>query len=267
MRDEYEIVWKEGSLFSKEGWVLQKKDSGEVFIAYFIIAALVFFVVCIAVMTLALIGPLFVIWQMHKRLRYVGGIVGIIGFIYFLIDLQKEWISSVLFYGRTNDDGEFIDGLLGEGSLVYFWFINFAGLGINIFLIVQYFLNYKNLKAEIITEDNRSKDKIPLSSKDESVDVFEKSNEKFVLIKNTATIINGVYFIEDEGVFKNEKSLGYVSGFSGWGGLAESLGIKNAQKKIAKKAKQINANIVLIKSFSEPWGGVKIEGEAYKIKI
>ena len=149
MTDQYEIVWKEGSFFEKGGWRIQKKsDSGGEIVAFFLIAALVFFVVCIAVMTLALIGPLFVIWQMHKRLRYVGGIVGIIGFIYFLIDLQKEWISSVLFYGWTNDDGEFNNGVLGEDALSIFWVINIVGILVSTWLTFEHLLKEKDLSFD-----------------------------------------------------------------------------------------------------------------------
>jgi hypothetical protein len=178
MSDEYEIVWKEGSFFEKGGWRIQKKsDSGGEIVAFFLIAALVFFVVCIAVMTLALIGPLFVIWQMHKRLRYVGGIVGIIGFIYFLIDLQKEWISSVLFYGWTNDDGEFNNGVLGEDALSIFWVINIVGILVSTWLTFEHLLKEKDLSFDsynlkrirrrflFLTDKNRKKRLKRLQSK------------------------------------------------------------------------------------------------------
>jgi hypothetical protein len=122
------------------------------------------------------------------------------------------------------------------------------------------------MKAEILNKANVSQNTISTSTTDKSTDTA-KEKDKMVLIKEIATIVEGIYFIEDEDILKDEKSLGNVSGFSGWGGLAESLGIKNAEKKIAKKAKQLNANVVLITNFSDPWGGVKIEGEAYKITI
>jgi hypothetical protein len=125
---------------------------------------------------------------------------------------------------------------------------------------------YEKMKAEILNKANVSQNTISTSTTDKSTDTA-KEKDKMVLIKEIATIVEGIYFIEDEDILKDEISLGNVSGFSGWGGLAESLGIKNAEKKIAKKAKQLNANVVLITNFSDPWGGVKIEGEAYKITI
>ena len=127
---------------------MAKKDSGEgVFVAYLIILCIAVVIGSIAIITSSLIAPLFSFWQMRAPKRHIGAIIGLIGFFYFLFDLHKEWISSFLFYG-WNSDGEFTEGLLGEDKLVYFWSINFAGLGINIFLIVQYFLKYKNLKAQ-----------------------------------------------------------------------------------------------------------------------
>lgn len=128
---------------------------------------------------------------------------------------------------------------------------------------------YEKMKVEILNKDNVSQNTISASTTDKSTETVDnrKGKDKMALIKETATIVEGIYFIEDEDILKDEKSLGNVSGFSGWGGLAESLGIKNAEKKLAKKAKQLNANVVLITNFSDPWGGVKIEGEAYKITI
>ena len=85
-------------------------------------------------------------------------------------------------------------------------------------------------------------------------------------IKEIADLNDGIYFLEDASLLKDFKPFGDVSGYSGWGGLAEGLGIKNAEKKIIRKTKSLNCNTVLITEFSSPMGGVKIEGKAYNIE-
>ena len=160
-------------------------------------------------------------------------------------------------------------------------------------------IEFESLKSEILNPINEKSDsefekikrlfddgllsdeeftnlKKELSQANESINVVEKQQVKSLVAENEAVnnsslilseseINDGIYFLEDASLLKDHKSLGDVSGFSGWGGLAESLGIKNAEKKIIRKTKKLNCNTVLIVGFSSPMGGVKIVGKAYKI--
>ena len=116
---------------------------------------------------------------------------------------------------------------------------------------------FNKLKNEIIDiEDNSVED----------LEISDVSNNKSLLneIINNSTEIEGVYFIEDKDLVKNHTFISEISGWSGWSGAAQTLGEKNAMKKLAKKANEIGANVVLIISFSDTFG-IKIIGNTYKI--
>ena len=109
--------------------------------------------------------------------------------------------------------------------------------------------------------------------KNEIIDIVEDSEKSDVSVNNlnlldeiinNSTEIEGVYFIEDKDLVKNHTFISEISGWSGWSGLAQTLGEKNAMKKLAKKANEIGANVVLIISFSDAFG-IKIIGNTYKI--
>ena len=87
---------------------------------------------------------------MQKQARYIGGIAGVLGFFYFLIDLQKKWISSILFFGWTSESGEFNEGVLGADSLSIFWMVNFVGLGVSAWFITEHL--YKEKKLDFLVE-------------------------------------------------------------------------------------------------------------------
>ena len=118
---------------------------------------------------------------------------------------------------------------------------------------------YNKLKNEIIdiVEDKSVEDS---EKSDLSVNNLSLLNE----IINNSTEIEGVYFIEDKDLVKNHTFISEISGWSGWSGAAQTLGEKNAMKKLAKKANEIGANVVLITSFSDTFG-IKIIGNTYKI--
>lgn len=85
-------------------------------------------------------------------------------------------------------------------------------------------------------------------------------------IKEASTVIDGIHFIEDKSLVEDFESLGQVYGKSGWGGLAESMGIKKAEKQLAQKVRKAGGNLALIVGLTRPMGGVKITGYAYSIK-
>lgn len=74
----------------------------------------------------------------------------------------------------------------------------------------------------------------------------------------------GVLLTRDKKLVNGKKMIKSIDAFSGWGGLAENLGIKNAEKKLVKKAKEVGATTILITDKTEPWGGVKLFAKIYK---
>lgn len=81
-------------------------------------------------------------------------------------------------------------------------------------------------------------------------------------IERNAEMIEGVYVTNNASLVQSLQFVGDVSASSGWSGLAEDIGIKNAQKSLVKKVRTLNGNVVLITESSTDWG-VKIKGKAY----
>jgi hypothetical protein len=122
------------------------------------------------------------------------------------------------------------------------------------------------MKNEVLGNSEKPMTKPIELQKDESKNESTVMEPKNVLelIKQNSTLIDGVYLTEDENLVKSLKFLADISGWSGWSGLAENLGIKNAEKKLINIAKDVGANVVLITGSSTDWG-VKIKGKAYKL--
>lgn len=125
---------------------------------------------------------------------------------------------------------------------------------------------YSEMKNEVLGNSEKPMTKPIELQKDESKNESTVMEPKNVLelIKQNSTLIDGVYLTEDENLVKSLKFLADISGWSGWSGLAENLGIKNAEKKLINIAKDVGANVVLITGSSTDWG-VKIKGKAYKL--
>lgn len=125
---------------------------------------------------------------------------------------------------------------------------------------------YSEMKNEVLGNSEKPLTKPIEVQKDDSKNESTVMEPKNILelIKQNSTLIDGVYLTEDENLVKSLKFMDDISGWSGWSGLAESLGIKNAEKKLINKAKDIGANVVLIIGSSTDWG-VKIKGKAYKL--
>jgi hypothetical protein len=127
---------------------------------------------------------------------------------------------------------------------------------------------YIKLKSEILDiKENTSVENLKKSELSilDLISILSDNKLKILSkIVNNSTEIEGVYFIEDKDLVKNHTFISEISGWSGWSGLAQTLGEKNAMKKLAKKANEIGANVVLITSFSDTFG-VKIIGNTYKI--
>lgn len=125
---------------------------------------------------------------------------------------------------------------------------------------------YSEMKNEVLGNSEKPMTKPIELQKDESKKESTVMEPKNILelIKQNSTLIDGVYLTEDENLVKSLKFMADISGWSGWSGLAENLGIKNAEKKLINKAKDVGANVVLITGSSTDWG-VKIKGKAYKL--
>jgi len=125
---------------------------------------------------------------------------------------------------------------------------------------------YSEMKNEVLGNSEKPMTKPIELQKDDSKNespVMEPKNILELIIQNS-TLIDGVYLTEDENLVKSLKFMADISGWSGWSGFAENLGIKNAEKKLINKAKDVGANVVLIIGSSADWG-VKIKGKAYKL--
>ncbi|RRO12350.1 DNA translocase FtsK [Flavobacteriaceae bacterium 14752] len=176
-KTEYKLIWKEGSFFEKGHWRLVPAESDNgIFI--FVIALLIIVVVGSIGLMLIPLWSCMIGFQMIREKRYIAGIFGIIGFIYFLIDLNNEWCSSLLFYGWTSSNGELNNGILELKTLNIFKFINFSATAVGLWYIIDSIIvNYrkeKNIKKqEILIEKEKEKE---LQIKKEKK--FEKIKER-----------------------------------------------------------------------------------------
>jgi hypothetical protein len=135
-KTEYNLIWKEGSFFEKGHWRLVPKESDNGFIIAVIFILILVLLVSIGLLSIPLWAAI-IGFQMIREKRYVAGIFGVIGFIYFMIDLNNEWFSSLLFYGWTDSDGELTKGIFGLKGLNIFKYINFLGLGLSLGYILD----------------------------------------------------------------------------------------------------------------------------------
>jgi hypothetical protein len=134
MKNEYDLIWKEGSWFEKGHWKLVPKgnDSGSIILAFFIAFMFMIIIGSILIMTIP-VWACVVGFQMTREKRYIAGVIVILGLLYFHLDMSNHWISSLLFHGWTNDEGEFTKGIFGFNSSYLFLKVNYAattlGLG------------------------------------------------------------------------------------------------------------------------------------------
>ena len=239
--------------------------------------------------------------QLHKSNRYIASIIALIGYCYLWIDIKQEWITGFLFFGYENRAGEFTKGYYESEDLVNLMIFNtvcvlFTGLFVrNYFLMKQGSEKPSIVEIESDIDDDESyngynpsiddiNSKYGIKPEKESivesklvnapkydfknVEVSVKKDSPTLLkrIIVAADIIDSVYLIDGEdGIQLNTSSRGDVSGWSGWGGLMEQTGVRNAQKKMAAKAKQLGCNVIFVTSSSYSFG-VKFSGKAYKIE-
>ena len=87
---------------------------------------------------------------------------------------------------------------------------------------------YSEMKNEIIGNTSNSQvNPIEVEKYGLAKDSTESKSENiFEQIASNSTLIDGIYLTEDNNLVKSLKFLDDVSGYSGWSGLAESIGIK-----------------------------------------
>ena len=135
-------IWKKGNFFEKGHWKIFQIKTGNGSGALMVLILYLLFYVFIGSLILMLL-PLVISlvgFQLIREKRYIAGIFASIGLIYFFIDLNNQWVSSLLFYGWTDDDGELTKGLFGESAVSYFTIINYIGFGLGLWFIIDGFL-------------------------------------------------------------------------------------------------------------------------------
>jgi hypothetical protein len=144
-------VWKKGNFFEKGHWKIFEIKTGNGGGAMFALALYLLFYVFIGCLILILL-PLVISligFQMMRSKRYIAGILASISLLYFYIDLYNEWVSSLFFYGWTNNDGEFTKGLFGESAILYFTIFNYIGIGLGLWFIIDGILISQLRKAKL----------------------------------------------------------------------------------------------------------------------
>lgn len=135
-RRGYDIIWKKGSWFEKGGWVLKPRKSasekaGETIVIYLILGAILFLILSIIVLTLPIWSVLIGL-QMVREKRYIAGIISVCALGYFFIDINNQWLTSFIFTGNYNSEGEFSEGFFGLKNLEYLQKINLIAVGLGI---------------------------------------------------------------------------------------------------------------------------------------
>lgn len=140
-KTEYDIVWKKGGWFEDGHFALVPKKSlsdkaGEALIGYILMLAILLFVFSL----IALTAPLWIViigFQMVREKRYYAGIISLLAMGYFYLDIKKQWITSFLFFGYTNDKGEIVNGLLNPKYLEHFEMINLIAVGLGLAYVID----------------------------------------------------------------------------------------------------------------------------------
>lgn len=137
-KTNYDLIWKNGSFFEKGHWKLvpKKVDSGGEILGYLFAVGLVVFILFCLILTLPLWVSLLG-FSMLKSKRYYAGVGSIVALLYFLLDIQKKWVSGFLLFGYKSSGGGFNEGLFGEKYAIYFYIVNCIGVLIGLSFIIE----------------------------------------------------------------------------------------------------------------------------------
>jgi hypothetical protein len=140
MKEEF-IMSKPEYIFEKDFWgnwklVPKKEDNA---LGWVVVAILVLVILCLVIITLplwvALLG-----FKMFKTKRYYAGIGSLLAMSYFLIDVEKRWITGFLFQGYYGNEGKLTKGLFKYEYLNYVYILNSIGVILGIIFIIQSYL-------------------------------------------------------------------------------------------------------------------------------
>lgn len=140
-KTEYEIIWKKGGWFEKGHFALVPKKAfgdkaGEALIGYLLIVAVVLFILSIILLT----SPVWIVilgYQMIREKRYYAGLASLFALGYFYVDVSKKWLTSLLFFGYTDSEGKFTEGLFSLKYLQYLETMNIIAVGLGIGYIID----------------------------------------------------------------------------------------------------------------------------------
>lgn len=137
-------IWTEITLSSgRRGYVLHEflQVGNENFVAGIFKFLLILFLSSIAILLLPAILILF-FYKFKRNYRYILGLFICIAYFYFLIDIKKHFISKLLFFGWTSDNGTINNGLFSMETLDLFRTLNTYALGLGLGFMVDYLLHY-----------------------------------------------------------------------------------------------------------------------------
>jgi hypothetical protein len=89
-------------------------------------------------------------WGDSRRRRFWNGILSILYYIYLLIDIEKKWVISILFFGYDDSKGKHVNGWVNEKYLEDIYQINLLGVLVGVVFIIESYYLYKKSK----TKDN-----------------------------------------------------------------------------------------------------------------
>lgn len=135
-KQKYEIIWKKGGWFEKDHFVLKRLPSASdnAMVNLIMIGAIIAVILFILSFVL-LTAPLWCVivgFQMTREKRYYAGIAALIGLIYFYVDIEKEWLTAIIFNGYTDNEGNFISGFSPSEAYIlsYIQIINYIATGL-----------------------------------------------------------------------------------------------------------------------------------------
>jgi len=147
---ENKEIWTEITLTSgRRGYVQHEflTFNGTSFIGAIIKLLLLLFVSFNAILLSPAIFVIF-FYKFQRYYRFILGMIAGIAYLYFLIDIKKHFLSKLLFFGWTSDDGTFNNPLYSAKTLEVFITINTYALGLAFGFLFD-FLLYRVLNKSL----------------------------------------------------------------------------------------------------------------------
>lgn len=123
-KQKYEIVWKKGNLFESGRYVIQPEvDNSAFLILYYVLIVALFFVLVLTLPIWCVVIGLFLI---VREKRYLAGIFSLLALLYFYVDINKGWLTTMFNYGSD-----------GSNVFKYVFYANNVGASLGIAFIVD----------------------------------------------------------------------------------------------------------------------------------